>query len=345
MKTITTSEVSRGKHKLKFELEHSAVNKDTTNLSDALKHTAPTMLPMSTFNRVTGTMAAKESSGDTFLTHYDEPDLNLADKFKTLRRNLTKRTKAIRKAAPMLGTANYRQQWRANYNKLMQPQMGLGGKLLKQQAGVEPYAGRTGETALGVGSWLGRAMHGLSNPNAQGRNLGISAALGAAGGYGVGKLTGSDHPLIYSILGSGLAAYLNNKSMQATGNGTPWFNTTGETRAQLLEGITKKTSSGVLSGDVHGALTRLIAHEASLDENTRTDLLRAVRNKPEWELLSLLRQVSGGLVGGGLVAFLASKLLGRRAAVPGAVLGYLLGNLMGGKNDTQQDLNGYGRRY
>ena len=344
MKIILSKEVPLGKRKLKFTLEHQSENKDTTTLSDALRGTAPTMLPLSSFRRVTGTMAAKEAA--TFLTPYDDPTDNILEQTKRKLEGFKSNISAFKRAVPAIGTRNFIPTWRRNYTAMTAAPVSLAEQLQAYKAGVQPYAGRTGETARSVGQWTGRALHGLSDPNHPARNMSIGALLGLLGGYGANRLTRSKHPVLYSALGAGLGAYLNAKSLQATAQGTPWFNTTGEDREQLLDAITKKTSSAsILGGDVHGSLARLVSHTASLDEATKQALIQAIQKKPEWELLSILQQLKGGLTGGGIVALLASLLLGKRAAPAGAAIGYLLGNLFGGRKDPLQNLNTYGRSF
>ena len=344
MKTITTSEVSRGKHKLKFDLEHTAVNTDNTNLSDALKNTAPTMFPMSTFSRVTGTMAAKNAAM-TILPTYEDPNTNLLDDYKKYKGMLTGSAGSMKSTAPILGTPDYMKTWKRKYRHAQQLANKKDVVFTEQTAEQDPYAGHTGETAYGVGRWLGRANNKITDPAHRGRNLGISALLGAAGGYGVSKLTRSDHPAVYSVLGALLTSYLNAKSTNATAAGTPWLKTAKAERGTMLEEIATKQSGAILDADVHGSLKRLVARSAELDEGTRQELLSAIQGKSEWELLALLKRIGGGLAGGGIVAFLASMLLGKKARIPGAIAGYLLGNLMHNQSDPYANLNMYGRSY
>ena len=346
MKTITTSEVSRGKHKLKFELEHSAVNKDTTNLSDALKHTAPAMLPMSTFNRVTGTMAAKESSG-VILPKMEDNNRNIAERIRRWQSQQAT-SQDYKDTIPRLGAKNFFSKWKKDREQLVTDRnsdKSLYTLTRNSSIGQDPYEGHTGETAKSVGVWLRNALTSFSDPNKRGRNLGIAAALGGVGGYGANKLTGGEHPLLSALAGAGLGAYLNSKSMQATAEGRPWLNTKYSRAFALANITTKKVGSALLSENIHGALNRLVSQAAELSERDRADLISIIQQKPEWELLALLRQVGGGLVGGGVVSFLASKLLGKRARLPGAILGYLMGNILRPEEDKFRNLNVYGRSY
>jgi hypothetical protein len=172
---------------------------------------------------------------------------------------------------------------------------------------------------------LGLGARRMFSENGPGLSALAFAGLGGTAGWLAGRLGkgGGASPGMLALLGAlaaGGVGYLGGKAFGK--RASAWLSDTGSV----------------------DQLSNLVRKAADLDFRERVALERAVSSMSSSEAASILRALGPSLGGAGLGALLARLILGKGGgrAATGALLGYMAGNLLKGRNEG--NVNIYGGR-